>query len=48
MKEYIFFTNKNGEIREHRIKAESAMKAYTILKESNYSPIEISIAGFKE
>lgn len=48
MKEYTFFTNKNGEIKEHKLKADSAKQAYNILKESNYLPSEISMAGWEE
>lgn len=46
---YIFFTNTQNEgIKKHTIRAETAKLAYEILKESGYSPEEITISGYKE
>lgn len=49
MKEYVFFTKTDNEgVREHRIRAESAKKAYLLLKESGYGSYEITLSGWKE
>lgn len=47
MKEYIFWTNKNGDIKKHKIKGESAKKAYEILLASGYDSREITLSGYK-
>lgn len=47
MKEYVFFTNKNGEIKEHKIKGESAKKVYEQLLASGYDGKEITMTGYK-
>lgn len=49
MKTYTLFTKTDNEgVKEHRIKAESAKKAFLLLRESGYGSYEITLSGWKE